>query len=328
MRNKCVTVIVPVFNAEKFLRKCINSILNQTCSDIEVILVNDGSTDGCPQICDEYALLDDRVVVFHKPNGGTSAARNDGIKAASGEYILFVDADDYIEPEAVKNLYQRAKTDNLDILVGTFYFNEVARIRYADEGVYKRTWKSDDFFLYKLQQGYRGVVIWTSLYRKLFIIDNNLFFMEGIVHEDELWTPSLYLASGRLGLIKFPFYHYNISNTESITRRTDQSRNGKDYLVICKNLEKLYNGIENKALKEAALDSLAHLYIYAVIRCKLFKRKHSKAEDIKFLKKKAFLKKTKLKVILFFISRKFSYYIFKLKRKLIYERKIANSQKN
>ena len=100
-----ISVVVPVFRVEKYLERCVRSILSQTWRDIEVILVDDGSDDRCPLICDGFAGSDSRVRVIHKPNGGLSSARNAGIDAAAGEYLMFIDSDDYIEPEMAEKLY-------------------------------------------------------------------------------------------------------------------------------------------------------------------------------------------------------------------------------
>ena len=94
-----ISVIIPVYNVSQYLRRCVDSVINQTYSDLEIILVDDGSPDDCPQICDEYAKKDERIIVIHKPNGGLSSARNAGLEAASGEYIGFVDSDDWIEAD-------------------------------------------------------------------------------------------------------------------------------------------------------------------------------------------------------------------------------------
>ena len=95
--NKLISVIIPIFNVEKFLTACIDSVLNQTYENIEIILIDDGSTDTCPQICDKYEKKDSRVTVIHKENGGISSARNAGLDASHGEYIYFLDGDDYID---------------------------------------------------------------------------------------------------------------------------------------------------------------------------------------------------------------------------------------
>ena len=105
MKNKLVSIVVPIYNVEKYLKRCVNSLLNQTYKNIEIILVDDGSTDSSGAICDQYKPKDNRIVVVHKSNGGLSDARNTGIDMARGEYIAFVDSDDYIHEDYIYNMY-------------------------------------------------------------------------------------------------------------------------------------------------------------------------------------------------------------------------------
>ena len=116
-----VSIIVPIYNVEKYLRQCLDSIVNQTLKDIEIILVNDGSTDSCPSICDEYASKDKRIIVIHKENKGLGAAYNTGLDIAKGEYIGFVESDDFIELNMYEELYERAVQSGVDICLGSFY---------------------------------------------------------------------------------------------------------------------------------------------------------------------------------------------------------------
>ena len=115
-----VSVIVPVYNVEEYLRKCIDSIVAQTLKDIEIILVDDGSTDGSGTICDEYASQDKRVRVVHKINGGLSSARNTGIEAASAPFLMFIDSDDWVEPNFCEKPYLAAKNNNADLVLFSF----------------------------------------------------------------------------------------------------------------------------------------------------------------------------------------------------------------
>ena len=110
-----ISVIVPIYNVEKYVNKCVGSIVNQTYTNLEIILVDDGSPDRCPEICDEWAKKDSRIKVIHKKNGGLSDARNAGMKIASGDYIAFVDSDDWIAPEMYERLLMAIKNDNSDI---------------------------------------------------------------------------------------------------------------------------------------------------------------------------------------------------------------------
>ena len=117
-----ISVIVPVYNVEKFIKRCLDSIINQTTKDLEIILVNDGSTDNSGKICDEYAKLDNRITVIHKENGGISSARNIGLDVATGEWIAFVDSDDYIEKDMYEVLYKTAIEKNVDICACFFKY--------------------------------------------------------------------------------------------------------------------------------------------------------------------------------------------------------------
>ena len=122
MTKALVSVIVPIFMVEEYLDECIQSIVGQTYSNLEIILVNDGSLDGCPQKCDEWARKDHRIRVIHKPNGGLSSARNAGLDIAKGEYIAFVDSDDYITPDYVEVMYNRlCDDDSVGIVSGMIY---------------------------------------------------------------------------------------------------------------------------------------------------------------------------------------------------------------
>ena len=112
---RTVSIIVPVYKVEKYLRECVDSILGQTYRELQIILVDDGSPDGSGAICDEYALHDDRVTVIHSENGGLSAARNRGLALCEGEYVLFVDSDDWLEDNAVEVLVNKAEADGLDL---------------------------------------------------------------------------------------------------------------------------------------------------------------------------------------------------------------------
>ena len=115
--NPIISVIVPIYNVEKYLPKCIESITNQTYTSLQIILVNDGSTDSCGEICDEYALKDDRIIVIHNENSGVASARNSGLEIASGEFLMFVDSDDYISSDAIQVLYDRIIKDNTDMAI-------------------------------------------------------------------------------------------------------------------------------------------------------------------------------------------------------------------
>ena len=117
-----ISVIVPIYNVERYLRLCLDSILTQTFTDFELLLINDGSSDGCPVICNEYAEKDARIRVFHKSNGGVASARNEGLDYAKGDWIMYIDGDDWIEPTYIEDLYKAAIKNNADIAICGFRF--------------------------------------------------------------------------------------------------------------------------------------------------------------------------------------------------------------
>ena len=117
MEEELISVILPIYNVEKYLEKCLKSVINQTYKNLEIILVDDGSKDNSPQICDEYAVKDKRIVVIHKSNGGLSDARNAGIEIAKGKYITLIDSDDYVEKDYVQFLYQLIKENNAEMSI-------------------------------------------------------------------------------------------------------------------------------------------------------------------------------------------------------------------
>ena len=160
-----VSVIIPVYKVEKYIHKCIDSVLNQTFRDIQVILVDDGSPDNCGHICDEYSKADKRVSVVHKENGGLSDARNAGMKYAEGNYILFVDSDDYIEHDMIEYMYSRIKDSDADMATCGIY--EVYSDRIEEQ-------KREPDFVCSGEEAFRCILqghtirgeVWNKLIRK------------------------------------------------------------------------------------------------------------------------------------------------------------------
>ncbi|MBW8348410.1 glycosyltransferase [Bacillus sp. IITD106] len=177
-----VSVIVPVYNVENYLVRCIESILSQTLKNIEIILINDGSTDNSGNICNEYASLDKRIKVIHKENGGLSSARNAGIKIASGCYLGFVDSDDYIDPHMYKNLYELCKKTDSDI--GVCRFGRKINGKMVTEVKEKKVIELNN--VEAMRQLFRGELYRFSVCNKLFKKScfKNIMFPEGRIHED------------------------------------------------------------------------------------------------------------------------------------------------
>lgn len=208
-----ISVIIPVYNAEKYLHKCIDSVLSQSYQDFELILVNDGSKDLSGSICDEYARKDERVKVFHKENGGVSTARNIGIDNATGDYICFVDSDDWIESNCLEVLHKTVLSENLDILQFSYRrVNEDEEIiqTYSEETLILDLYNyiEKDVFL---------VCVAGTIVKKSIIEKNNLRFQTNLkLAEDQLFILSAMNFSKRLKRISNVFYNYR-KNEKSAT---------------------------------------------------------------------------------------------------------------
>ena len=166
MEKPLISIIIPVYKVEKYLEKCIKSVLDQTYKNLQIILVDDGSPDNCGNICDDYARVDNRIEVIHKANGGLSDARNVGLKAARGEYIGFVDSDDYVSNEMFENLYNTLISNDVDVAICNFYIviDDKNIIKNADNGVeiYNKLEILKEILLDKKIQSYA----WNKLYKR------------------------------------------------------------------------------------------------------------------------------------------------------------------
>lgn len=215
MREKeLISVIVPVYNVEDYLERSINSILKQTYSNLQIIMVDDGSTDSSGLICDRLASEDSRIVVIHKKNGGASEARNVALDKADGDYIGFVDADDYIEPNMYECLYVEAQKYDADVVTCGYYKEEPTKTRefYSDYNEIKVFDKIDGYkglFLYS----YVSEGNWTKLVHKR--IFESIRYKVGIHTEDVLLTAQLIDKSNKIVCIPKSLYHYVIRENSS-----------------------------------------------------------------------------------------------------------------
>lgn len=249
-----ISVVIPVYNVEKYLAQCVDSVLDQTFQDFEIILVDDGATDSSGAMCDEYAQKDARIRVIHQPNGGLSAARNTGLSAASGEYIYFLDSDDYIEPTALADLVSVAEQEQADVVFfdGYVFFDECEEddtvSRYVRKEAYA-TQKGRDILPQLLKNEEYRTAVPLMLFRTDYLRAHALTFREGIIHEDELFTFLVYNADGRVAHCHKQLYARRIRPASIMTssgalRRYDSMRR------IYFELSKMYR--EKTASGEAA----------------------------------------------------------------------------
>lgn len=195
-----VSVIVPIYNVEKYLEKCINSLLSQTLEDIQIILVNDGSKDNSGNIAREYEKNNkNRIIYVEKENGGLSDARNYGLKYATGDFIAFLDSDDYIEKNAYEEMYNKAIEENADYVECDFIWEFPNKIRVDKQYPYKNK---------KEMLSFVRVVAWNKLIKRQLIIDNNLEFSKGLRYEDVEFTYKLIPFINKFAYVDKPFIHY------------------------------------------------------------------------------------------------------------------------
>jgi glycosyltransferase involved in cell wall biosynthesis len=301
--GKMISIIVPIFKVEKYLPKCIESIQNQTYKNIEIILVDDGSPDSCGEICESYSKKDPRIKVIHKVNGGLSDARNAGLNVANGDYVLFLDSDDYIDEQTCEKMLISLNNEEVDVLYGncTWIYNDrevvVKRRNITEYLVYN----GYDFLKTELKTGSFSMQAWLGLFRRDFLIKNNLFFKFGILHEDEQWTPRVLLAASKVKYIDFSFYNYVIRE-DSITQKKDQTRNASSLLDICYDLNNYYDRVKDLELKRLLDQYLLKLFLKAVYIGYKYGDKNQLDIDKKFVHGKAITIKENIRVIIFNIS--------------------------
>jgi glycosyltransferase involved in cell wall biosynthesis len=229
------SIIIPVYNVERYLEECLDSAVGQTLQDIEIICVNDGSTDGSRAILERYAHTDPRIIIVDKQNGGLSSARNAGLDVANGEYVIFLDSDDFQESELLELCCEKAEESSLDIVffdAQSFFESDDLRKNFAVyDGLYIRKGEYDDtydglslFDKLRAHGDYREHAC-LSLYRKSFLKEKSLRFVGGIIHEDDVFTFSALLEASRIQHIPRALYHRRVRDDSIITSQ----KSGKSF---------------------------------------------------------------------------------------------------
>lgn len=262
-----ITVIIPVYNTAKYLREAIDSILNQTFKEIEVIAINDGSTDNCLDILNEYALNDNRVKVYSQENKGLSLTRNFGLDNSRGDYIYFFDSDDILLPLALEELYNKCEKDNLDFCffdADLLYEDNVDNIYYD----YLRCHLLDDKI-------YTGIEITKSLLdirmfrasaclylvRRDYWKNLNIYF-HNTIHEDELFTSLLYLQAKRIGFIPKAFFIRRVRASSIITSAFSEKNLSAYFFTVDKLIEFANNNIKYKIVVNRLCENIVNIAVY------------------------------------------------------------------
>ncbi len=231
MENCRISVIIPVYKVEKYLDECVRSVLNQTYKNLEIILVDDGSPDACPQMCDEYAKTDDRVIVIHKKNGGLSSARNSGISIATGDYLFFLDSDDYISNDLMETLVHVSLNNNAEIVACRFT-SETENLNHSAQF---------ETYIYSSKKALKNILkeksLTTSAWGKLYKSElfENIRYPEGKIYEDLGTVYKILDLVEKVVLVDSRKYYYRC-NPESITQ-VAVSRKQLDYYDIISELK-------------------------------------------------------------------------------------------
>lgn len=303
-----ISVIIPIYNVDKYLSRCIESIISQSYKELEIILVNDGSTDKSGEICDEYSLKDKRIKVIHKENGGLSDARNKGIEQSTGKYIAFVDSDDYILEDVYEIAINHLENNNLDILCTNGYrgiSKESSRPIYndrLDENIYTGI----EYMVKCISNKQYLATVWLNIYKRKNIIENKILFEKGILHEDEDWLPRVLINCNRVKYIEYKSYMY-IERPNSITTKKNKRKNGIDIIKTCYKLEKMYSKIENEYAKKILNNYLLYIFLGGVYIGKLYDKESKKYINKKFVLGKSITMLDYAKSTLFLINTRLYY---------------------
>ena len=245
MADDLITVIVPVYNVEPYLSKCLNSILSQTHKNIEIIIVDDGSTDGGPRLCDEFQKLDNRVKVVHKRNGGQASARNVGLDLASGKWVAFLDSDDWIEPDMYETLLKAAVVNDADI--------SSCLTRYCTIDSTPEVTDSNDVINLESVDIIRGLFdgrvrfeVWDKLWKRSLIGD--VRFIEGQISEEVYFDRVIFLKAKKMSCIKKTLHNYLVNRPGNTLSSFRKSR-----LCIFNEIDQLANDLNSLWENEISL---------------------------------------------------------------------------
>lgn len=254
------SIIVPVYNVEEDLERCVSALTSQTLQDLEIILVDDGSTDSSAVLCDRFSFQDSRIRVIHKANGGLSDARNEGLKIAVGEYIMFVDSDDYIDVDSCEKLaaYLRCSPD---IVIGDAYLEGgYSNVEHADfpKGF---SFSGKEYMKEAYLQKAMPPAVWLNIYRREYLEQSDICFKKGILHEDIEFTPRVFYHADSVVFSGQRFYHYVIRGG-SIMNAKNKDQNFIDVHNTCLELEQYFSNEHDVELKSLILDDLLGSYLY------------------------------------------------------------------
>jgi glycosyltransferase involved in cell wall biosynthesis len=263
-----ISIIIPVFNVKSYLRQCIDSVINQSYTDIEILLIDDGSTDGSSEICDKYALQDKRITVIHQKNQGQGNARNVGIDRSHGEFIYFLDSDDWIKPKLFEAVIAHMKRNSLDLcFFGATVKNDTIDISW-NEDMYRKTLgykigSGAEILKQQFDKHEYSATVYLYIAHGDLIRNSKIRFQEDILFEDNLFTFQLVLTSQKCDVLAESLYIRRIRENSTMTAHKDIQRKVQSYIQVIAGLEKI-------KFKEAFVKEYKRKYIYSCIRSILY----------------------------------------------------------
>lgn len=240
MKQLSVSIIIPVYNVEKYVAKCLDSIIENNAFSGQVICVNDGSTDGSLEILNQYVAKYPNLEILSQPNAGLSEARNTGLRAAKGEYVMFIDSDDWVVSGSLAELFARIEGEEVLYYNGKRYFEEAQQYEKECPITEYKHENGQAFFasIMRMRRNIPWVCVWGAIYKRTFLIDNSLWNEPGIYHEDSYFTPQVLIKAKDVSCVDIDVYAYRIRGG-SITAVV-KPKNIQDALYVNRSLYKIY----------------------------------------------------------------------------------------
>lgn len=261
--NDLISIIVPIYNVEFYLEKCLDSIINQTYREIEIILINDGSSDDSKAICEKYESIDNRIRLINSVNKGVSSARNTGLEVSNGKYILFIDPDDWMEENMIEKLYTNLVKTNSDISVCNYYEVNNGN-KYSNNLLIERVFDTEKFLYYSLDERYFRGYLWNKLYcRHVIFCDNNHIKFDKNIHmcEDLLFNYKVALNSSKICYTDDKLYNYLQRENSALSSQFNMKEASR--LLIFKELIDVASKYNNKLVQQISFE-----YVSAAIDIK------------------------------------------------------------
>lgn len=297
-----ISIIIPIYNVEKYLKKCLDTVYSIKNIKKEIILVNDSSPDKCYKIIAEYEKkYKNETIVINKENGGLSSARNSGLEVAKGKYVSFIDSDDYIDPLKFEKIFKKGKEIDLDIIIGRakkVWDNQKRdedKLVVLDEFLCSDVVSGEEYLRKSLKVKKHRVEVWDDFYKREFLIKNNLNFIEGILHEDVPFTFRAFILAKKVKIFDIDFYYYRQREGSIMSTINKKSFMSRLYLI-----EDLSVFLENKQINKKEYNDYLGNHLWNIF---IYLREIDKNVVNKLLIKKNYSLKVLIKLLIMYISR-------------------------